>query len=58
MARGTVSPIPFQETPLMPDSYGRTARDKVARTYGIGIVVFIAIFGSLSLFAVFLAHLK
>ena len=42
----------------MPDSYGRIARDKMARAYGIGIAAFIAIFGSLSLVVVFLTHLK
>ncbi len=33
-------------------------RSKLARIYGVGIVVFVAIVGFITLFATFLAHLK
>jgi uncharacterized protein (DUF2062 family) len=42
----------------MPDNRARSTRDKMARIYAVGIVAFIASFGSLTLLAIFLAHLK
>ncbi len=36
----------------------QTTRNKLAKIYGAGILAFVAIFGSITLLALFLAHLK
>ena len=42
----------------MIEKRARATRDKLAKIYGAGIAVFVAIFGFVTVFAVFLSHLK
>lgn len=42
----------------MSEKLSYRTRNKAAKIYAIGIIVFSAVFGSLTLFASFLAHLK
>lgn len=42
----------------MSEKLSYSARNKAAKIYAVGIVVFSAAFGFLSLFSIFLAHLK
>jgi len=42
----------------MSETRAHTAKNKLAKTYAIGIVVFSVVFGFLTLFSIFLAHLK
>ncbi len=42
----------------MSEKLAHRTKNKLAKIYAIGIVVFIAVFGFLTLFSVFLAHLK
>ena len=36
----------------------QATRNKLAKIYGAGILIFVGIFGSITLLAVFVAHLK
>ena len=42
----------------MPDKSIENTRRKLARLYGIGLLAFVAVFGSLTLLGVFLSSLK
>lgn len=42
----------------MSEPLAHITKDKLAKIYAAGIAVFIGIFGFLTLFAIFLAHLK
>lgn len=42
----------------MTDTLAQRTRNRTAKIYAIGIAIFIAIFGFVTVFAVFLAHLK
>ena len=42
----------------MPDKSIENTRRKLARLYGLGLLVFVAVFGSLTLLGVFLSSLK
>ncbi len=42
----------------MSEKLAYITKNKLAKIYGIGIIVFSAVFGFLTLFSIFLAHLK
>lgn len=42
----------------MPEKLAYKTKNKLTKIYAIGIIVFSAVFGFLTLFSVFLAHLK
>jgi hypothetical protein len=48
----------FHEATPMSEKLAHRTKNKLAKTYAIGIVVFSALFGFLTLFSIFLAHLK
>ena len=42
----------------MSENLAHTTKNKLAKIYAIGIIVFSAVFGFMTLFSIFLAHLK
>ena len=42
----------------MSENLAHKTKNKLAKIYSIGIIVFSAVFGFMTLFAIFLAHLK
>lgn len=42
----------------MSEKLAHRTKNKLAKVYAIGILVFSAVFGFLTLFSIFLAHLK
>ena len=42
----------------MPEKLAHKTKNELAKIYAIGIIVFSAVFGFMTLFFIFLAHLK
>lgn len=51
-------PVPLPAATPMPEKSIEKTRIKLARLYGIGLLVFVAVFGFLTLLVLFLSSLK
>lgn len=49
---------PFHEAVPMSEKLAHKTKNKLAKIYAVGIVVFIAAFGFLTVLSIFVAHLK
>ena len=48
----------FHEAVLMSETLAHRTKNQLAKIYAVGIAVFIAAFGFLTVFSIFLRHLK